>query len=245
MHSRFYRPFHPETAPESSLQALIRSFALGRTPTRPLTATERLVLTLSAAEPQRHLIIPAPYHDRAGATSGWSSLKKRLGRSRSQPRIAYVGTLTKALGAAGWHFHFLLWGDHVYWEPLTGHCRTVGLGYPRISSIKATPQDQLMCTSYVLGQNVRVFDDRHAGQDLRSEVASRGSWSLLRQHESTLASIAPEVLSALQNARDQSWSDIELCRASPLFTSTCTRDREQLPDVLTTTRDQSRGVLCG
>src|SRR5205823_4259901 len=62
----FVYPWRRSTPLELDLDTLIRGYAHGRRFQRKLTLTEREVLAVAGAGPERHLILPSPGLDRQG-----------------------------------------------------------------------------------------------------------------------------------------------------------------------------------
>jgi hypothetical protein len=212
----FRRPYAPSTPPEGSLHSLLYAVLLGRPFSRKLTSTERLALALADAKPRRHLTLTSDSLDRDEICEAWLSLRKRLARERRMPnKLVYVAVAVRSTDNDGHHLHCLLWGDYLHLPTIAGHARAVGFGMQlKIPVVGPTPQDALRVTQYVLGQCEPVFGSRH---HLRNLPQPKGKRSYLRPHATTLASVAPEVLSAFDRATNQHPSDRALALSCPLF----------------------------
>jgi hypothetical protein len=221
----FLRPWAPETPPEACLDSLLHKLPAGQRFSRRLTPAERLALTLADAKPERHLTLTSASLDRHELAAAWSRFRKRIARERRMPyNVVYVGVPAKSTGAAGYHLHLLLWTDYLHFATLKGHARETGFGTNlRISEIGRSPRDKLRSTRYVLGQSEPIFGSRH---HLGNAARPKGKRPYLRPHDATLATAAPEVLSAFKRAQSQLLSDDELAQTCPLFSK-----RYSQPDV--------------
>lgn len=204
---------NPEHDIAMTAAALARGYPLGR----PMTLRERLVVAVVSAEPTHMLTIDSKDRSRGPMARDFRKLVKRINRARSKPFI-YVATLARSETGSGYHIHALLWEYlHVPW--LGGHCKDLGLGWPHIDQIpEPGPGDPNTWgpVAYVLTQHGGAFG---ADQSRRHEPVPKGGRKLLYPQKKTLAGYSPELLSALEMAKDSCVPDETLCSRLPRFSS--------------------------
>jgi hypothetical protein len=212
----FLRPWASETPPEACLDSLLQKLPAGRQFSRRLTFAERLALTLADAEPQEHLTLTSVSLNRDELATAWSRFRKRIAREPRMPdNLVYVAVPAQSAGNAGCHLHCLLWTGYLHLPTVAGHAQGAGFGRNvKIAKVGVTPRDKLRVTTYVLGQRESVFGSRHNVENGAPPASKR---AYLRPHTATLATLAPEVLSAFDRAQSQHLSDDELAGSCPLF----------------------------
>lgn len=213
----------------------ITALALGRPLARPLTEMERLTVAIATmARPTHFLTLDSPPGvDHTQAACEWGKLTKRIVRSRSTRRpLIYVGSIAQS-GAGGYHAHMLLW-EHLHLGMLRGHLRELRLGRPCIRHIPTTTfpagpltiEDHVtsLCnlaevgrtTAYVLGQHEPVFGSDH---HRRHAARQRSKRRYLRPLAPTLETHKPELLAAVEAAKDRTVTDVQLVRGVPMFSN--------------------------
>jgi len=121
----------------------------------------------------------------------------------------YVGTcVMSATGAGGYHLHLLLWGS-VHINSLNDDLAELGAGRASIKPIKPSPgidpfANTLEVTAYVLGQEEPVFGTDNYQDNLARPKNKR---ALMRPQDSTLQKRKPELLIALDRAKDPAVPD--------------------------------------
>lgn len=185
----------------------------------PLSPHERLTLAVTAARPERFLTLDSLALSYDQAAAAFHALIKNLNR---KPKVAapiiYFACIARSTGHEGHHVHALLW-TFLHQPTLIGAASELGFG--KTSHIKACPTSspavRLNAVGYVLGQKESVLDSE---QHLRHEPHPPRKRHFLYPQRETLATHAPQLLSALEQARDRTVTDAELISAASLFRST-------------------------
>jgi len=204
---------HPERHLGTASGALTRGYSLER----PMTARERKVVAVLSANPTNTLTIHSEDKSRREMTRSFQCIRKRFYRARKRPLI-YVATVARANGGAGYHIHALLW-SYVHAPMLGGWCKELGLGWPMLRQLDcAFPGDLNYWAqgAYVLTQHDVAFGYR---QDDRHERVPKFEHDLLHPQNRTLATHSPELLSALDMAKDPAVPDDALCSRLPRFSN--------------------------
>jgi hypothetical protein len=151
-------------------------------------------------------------------------LVKRMDRSLAKRRptnprpLIYVANVAQSKGGRAFHVHVLLW-EYIHSPVLIGHCKALGLGQPKLRQLPSDPTGDAnywQQVVYIVGQQEPVFgSDEFKRHEERPKFARR----LLYPAPSTLKQHAPDLLSALQAAKDPSVPDEELLLRLPKFSS--------------------------
>jgi hypothetical protein len=116
-------------------------------------------------------------------------------------------------GDGGWHAHMLVW-EEPYITGLIRHAVKAGLGRIDVKPIHADPMAALAEAVYVLGQTESVFGtdihERHRERPVGARRFSHSQASTLKKHH-------PELLHALELAKDPALTDQMLFSALPIF----------------------------
>ena len=204
---------HPEASIPTAAAALTRGLKLGRRMTR----SERLLVGVISAEPTHLVTVHSKDKSREEMAQLFRRLVKRINRSRGNARpLIYVATIAAAKGNSRHHVHALLW-EYIHASTLGGYCREFGLGWPEIRQLSQEfPGDAeyWASVSYALTQHEPAFGTDH---HQRHEPIPKFGRGLLYPHCSTLAEHCPQLLSALDQAKDPAVSDESLCSRLPRF----------------------------
>jgi hypothetical protein len=213
--------------------AIIPSLARGKTPARRLGDGDRRAIAVAGTAPTHLLTLNSADLDRQESASAWVLFRKHLERKRGRPLI-YLSAPARSVGGGGYHRHVLLW-EFLYAPTLHGIARKVGFGGPDIQRIGESVEDKLFATVYVFGQTESVLGSAH-----HRRHRDRGQWAhrFSRTSDEVLKRLNPQLLSALEMARDRSVSDKELVEMLPRFITNYAHDMET-PYVITdrVTRD--------
>ena len=172
-------------------------------------------------------------------------MRKRIERRKSRLGIPliYFTVFAQGLGAAGCHLHLLLW-DYPPMPMYHGQARALGLGNVHVERITpSTPENVLRVVSYALGQQEPVFGTtthRHH----QPRVKHQRRWGCPQRR--TLEEHKPELLSALDLAKDKAVSDQRLVAELPTFIreSSGTVAKGALALELTTTTNHMEHQQC-
>jgi hypothetical protein len=187
---------HPEWTLPLTATALTRGYPLSR----QMTRCERRLVAVVIAKPTNTLTIHSKDKSREEMARDFRCIVKRYERARGRPLI-YVATVARAESGNGYHAHALLW-QYVHAPCLAGWCKDLGLGWPKLErlawEILGDPNDWAQ-VAYVLTQHDEAFGytqrDRH-------EPIPKYARRLLYPQKRTLAKHCPDLLSALEMAKD-------------------------------------------
>jgi hypothetical protein len=202
--------------PLSAHRALAADAILSGTPLpRKLTKQERRTIAVASCLPT-HLLTVNSTASRKEVMHAFSKLKKRILRDRGRP-LMYVGTCARSsTGAGGYHLHLLLW-EYKHMKALLPDLRDVGLGGAKIDPLVPNEdttaiKNAIITAGYVFGQEEPVFGtDKH----LKNLLRPKGAYSALKPQGETLAQYHPELLAALDKAKDPALPDDDLLSALP------------------------------
>ena len=218
---------HPERFLATTAWALARGLPLGRR----MTPHERLVVAVIAAEPTHTLTIHSESASRSEMARLFRRLVKRINRglikrSPQRPvRLIYVATAWCAQGSPRYHVHALLW-NYLHAPVVIGHCKALGLGMPKLQPLQADGTDVNYWTqvAYILTQHEPAFGTRH---HRRHEPLSANGREFMYPQNATLRAHCPQLLSALQLAKDPTVCDETLYARLPKFSSSTSRRRRR------------------
>jgi hypothetical protein len=208
---------HPERDPNLALIALERGYPLGRR----LTKNERLALAVASARPTHHMTLTTSDMTQPELADAFDLLKLRIERSRKSRnfRLVYFGVYAQGKGDGGCHLHLLLW-QWPYIPLWLGHARDLGIGRLKVKRISpSTPDNVLRTVGYVLGQNESVFGTR---KQYENEPREKHKHGFAKNHATTLEKHNPELLRAIELAKDKSLSGETLYAQLPRFIRTYT-----------------------
>ena len=139
---------------------------------------------------------------------GFRALKNRRRRDGRGTWI-YVGyRVASSSGAAGYHLHLLLW-ESVHIISLNTDLAELGLGKAHIEKLEPLAGvdpfvNAMGAVAYVLGQEEPVFGTAKHRQNLPRPKSKR---ALLKPQDRTLQARKPELLLALNRAKDPTVPD--------------------------------------
>ena len=210
------------------VNALSRGLTLGRT----LTPGERLSLAVALTLPTHLLTIDSTYATPTELHAAWRRLVKRVNRQNGNRDWIYFATVSRSsCGGGGYHVHALLW-NFIYLPRLLGHTRKVGLGKPQIEQLDTATRricrmldppctarhlrlvDAVKAAAYVIGQHEPVFGST---QHLRHVCRLRWNRRYIYPQRRTLERNLPELLAALERARDPTAADDRMLFPGPKF----------------------------
>lgn len=202
-----------------------------------MTLLERIALAVTSTRPTHFLTLQTVGANQKELAKTFPLMKKRIGRRKSRPDlpVIYFSVFAQGLGAAGCHLHLLLW-DYPPMPMYHGQAKALGLGNVHVERITpSTPENVLRVVSYALGQQEPVFGTTpHRHHQPRAKHQRR--WGC--QQRKTLEEHKPELLSALDLAKDKSVSDQSLVAELPTFIrerSGMVAKGDLVADLLTTT----------
>jgi hypothetical protein len=171
-----------------------------------LSDLERLAMAVSATRPSHGLDINSRL-ERDAFMRGFAKLKQRIASERRP--LVYVGVVARGKGDAGYHGHFLLWTS-LHYNTIHKHLRELGLGRGLVKVIDYKRPEvvpALRVAAYVFGQEEAVFRSvQHEHHRARPKSARR----FLHPQRETLRRLKPELLTALDLAKDPTLSDVAL-----------------------------------
>jgi hypothetical protein len=200
----------PEQHPIVALWAINRGIPLGRR----MTDMERICWAVAATRPTNSYVLSSAALSR---TELWYFFELLLRRIRREPSTAskppiYVATVPRGVEATGHHLHVLLW-KRPHMPLFHKHTKALGLGKGRAKRIGPSPEDAISATSYALGQQESVFGTKAHWQN---EPREKGARRFRCPQDRTLSQLHPELFHALNMAKDESLSDMELVSRLPI-----------------------------
>lgn len=190
----------------------------GIPPSRRLTRLEREFVAIRFhSPPPLSIVFSSSNHTLDGTRRAWANLRKRLERYRTkrgrhgEAPLIYIATAAVTLQAnGGHHMHVLVWNEHVELKVLRPRAIECGFGPPRISKIVADVTNPCAADTqiaYVLEQHRPIFGSTN---HLANAPLAPGQQMLWTPSRKTLKLYKPELLSALDMAKDQSITDNKL-----------------------------------
>lgn len=203
---------NPECSSGIALLALQHEEPLGR----PMTLLERIALAVTSTRPTHFLTLQTASASQKELAKSFRLLVRRITRRKSRPEVplVYFGSFAQGYGAAGCHLHILLW-DFPYMPMYHGQVKALGLGNAHVKQITpSNPENVLRVVSYTLGQQEPVFGtSRSRDHRPRAKYQRR----FIHPQRKTLAEHKPELLTALDLAKDKAVSDQSLVAELPTF----------------------------
>ena len=207
---------------DESLRVASPMKKLGWDGSRPLTSLERTTIAVSSAKPTHHLTVTSQLLDRHEFIDAFELLRAHMMRVADQAHrpFIYLGVVANACGKGGWHGHFLLWRSFPA-NSLRKHAVALGLGRQlKITLIGPTLLDRLYVARYVLSQHEAVFGSQHHADNHAREKHSR---RYIASVEESLWKDKPELLHALQMAKNKAVTDTMLVSSLPILHEVTTR----------------------
>lgn len=209
--------------PEGSIATACWALARGRKFGRPMTGAERMLVATISARPNHTLTLDSNLGSRAEVVKAFRNFVKRIDRAlarrrpRDPERLVYMATIATARGSNRFHVHALLW-QRLHAPVVHGHARDVGFGGVMLRRLPEDLRGDVHYwnqAAYVLGQQEPVFGTKHHERHEDRPVWGR---RVLHPQASTLARHCPNLLSALQAAKDPALPDDALLTRLPKFT---------------------------